>query len=97
MVLDGLGLEKDASLSYIRSQKPSYTEFEAWVKSNGSKTDQGAIATLNAAIVGYNHDDDTRKGILSASGLPDDDSAPKDAVNLNNLDDWQEFYNAEIK
>jgi hypothetical protein len=43
------------------------------------------------------HDDGTRKSILSASGIPDDTNAPKDAVNLNNLDDWKEFYDAALK
>ena len=40
------------------------------------------------------HDDATRQGILSANGLADGD--PKDAINLNNLDDWLEFHAAEI-
>lgn len=97
MVLDGLGLDKDATLSYVGSDKPTYPQFEAWVKSNGAKVDAASIEALNAAIAGYNHDDDTRKSILGADGLPDDDAAPKDAVNLNNLDDWHEFHAAEIK
>jgi hypothetical protein len=28
--------------------------------------------------------------------MPDDASAPKDAVNLNNLDDWYEFHRAVL-
>lgn len=95
MVLDGLGLDKDATLAYIASAKPSYPQFEAWVKEHGSKVDAASIQSLNSAILGYNHDDDTRRSILSANGLADGD--PKDAVNLNNLDDWLEFYNAEIR
>lgn len=95
MVLDGLGLDKDATLKHIGDDKPTYTAFEAWVKANGSKVDDASINELNAAIAGYNHDDDTRKSILDANGLADGD--PKDAINLNNLDDWLEFYNAEIK
>jgi hypothetical protein len=97
MVLDGLGLDKAATVGYIGSDKPSYPQLEAWVKANGSKVDQASIDSLNSAIAGYNHDDDTRKSILSASGIADDDAAPKDAVNLNNLDDWFEFHAAEIK
>ena len=46
---------------------------------------------------GYNHDDETRKGILGACGIADDASAAKDAVNLNNLDDWYEFHQAVLK
>jgi hypothetical protein len=97
MVIDGLGLQRDAVLAFIKNSKPTYPQFEAWVKKNGTKLDQGSIEKLNAAIRGYNHDDATRKLILSANGLPDDASAPKDAVNLNNLDDWKEFHEAVLK
>jgi hypothetical protein len=95
MVIDGLGLNRDAVLNHIKSSKPTYPQFEAWVKSQpGAKLDQESIAKLNAAITGYIHDDDTRKGILSANGLAD---GPRDAVNLNNLDDWKEFHDAVLK
>jgi hypothetical protein len=72
MVIDGLGLNRDALINYIKTSKPTYTEFEAWVKKNATKLDKGSIEKLNAAIRGYNHDDNTRKGILSANALPDD-------------------------
>jgi hypothetical protein len=97
MVIDGLGLNRDAVLAYIKSSKPTYCQFEAWVKKNGTKLDKGSIDKLNAAIKGYIHDDETRKSVLGANGLPDDASAPKDAVNLNNLDDWKEFHDAVLK
>ena len=97
MVIDGLGLNRDAVLDYIKKSKPTYPQFEAWVKKNGTKLDKGSVDKLNSAIRGYIHDDDTRKSILSANGLPDDAAAPKDAVNLNNLDDWKEFHEAMLK
>ncbi|MDB6124825.1 MAG: hypothetical protein JWQ71_3818 [Pedosphaera sp.] len=97
MVIDGLGLNRDAVLSFIKTTKPTYPQFEAWVKANGTKVDKASIESLNAAIKGYNHDDGTRKGILSANGLADDAAACKDAVNLNNLDDWKEFHDAVLK
>ena len=49
------------------------------------------------AIAGYNHDDGTRRSVLGAANLADDNKAPHDAVNLNNLDDWTEFHQAELK
>jgi hypothetical protein len=97
MVIDGLGLRRDAVLDFIKTNKPTYPQFEAWVKQNGTKLDRAAIEKLNAAIRGYHHDDATRKAILSANGLPDDASAPKDAIHLNNLDDWYEFHQAVLK
>jgi Domain of unknown function (DUF5069) len=97
MVIDGLGLQRDAVIDFIKQSKPTYPQFEAWVKKNGTKLDRASIEKLNAAIRGYNHDDATRKSILGANGLPDDAAACKDAVNLNNLDDWKEFHDAALK
>jgi hypothetical protein len=98
MVLDGLGLDRQKTLDYLKNSKPTYIQFENWIKQQpGAKVDKASIEKLNSAIRGYNHDDATRKGILSASGLPDDASAARDAVNLNNLDDWNEFHAAAIK
>ena len=92
MVLDGLGLDKDATLAYINDNSPTYPQFEAWVlEQSGGSLDQAAVDELNAAITGYNHDDDTRGSILGASSI-DDDGSILDAVNLNNLDDWYEFH-----
>jgi hypothetical protein len=98
MVLDALGLKGDQVANFIKTQKPTYAQFEAWVKKQpGVKLDKGTIDKLNGTIRGYIHDDGTRKGILGSNGIPDDGSAPKDAVNLNNLDDWYEFHQAVLK
>jgi hypothetical protein len=97
MVIDGVGLKRDAVIDFIKTSKPTYCQFEAWVKKNATKLDKGSIDKLNAAIRGYIHDDATRKSVLGANGLPDDHGAAKDAVNLNNLDDWKEFHEAFLK
>ena len=92
MVLDGLGVNRDAAVSFIKDNKPSYAEFENWVVAQrGGSIPQSEIDASNAAIRGYNHDDDTRGAILSAAGVADDGSI-LDAVNLNNLDDWTELH-----
>ena len=98
MVLDGLGLDRQKTLDYLKNSRPTYIQFENWIKQQpGAKLDKANIDQLNGAIRGYIHADDTRKSILSASGLPDDANAPRDAVNLNNLDDWNEFHSAALK
>jgi hypothetical protein len=97
MTLDALGLEEQAVRNYIKQNKPTYPQFEAWVKKNAKSLSRDAIEKHNAAVRGYNHDDETRKGILSACSMTDDASSPKDAVNLNNLDDWYEFHQAVLK
>lgn len=97
MTCAALGLEEQAVKDFIKTNKPTYPQFEAWVKKNAKSLNQQSIEKHNAAVRGYNHDDETRKGILGACGIADDSSAFKDAVNLNNLDDWNEFHQAVLK
>jgi hypothetical protein len=98
MVITGLGLTKDAVRKFIKESKPTYPQFEAWVaKQPGVKLDKASVEKLNASITGYIHDDETRKHILGANKIEDCASAPKDAVNLNNLDDWHAFHEAALK
>jgi hypothetical protein len=98
MVIDGLGLQRDAVIHFIQTSRPTYPQFEAWIKKQpGVKLDKASVDALNKAICGYIHSDDTRQSVLSASGIPDDAHACKDAVNLNNLDDWKEFHEAVLK
>ncbi len=94
MVLDALGIDRETLVEFVSSEKPSYVDFEKFVAGNATKLNQTAVSQLNAAIIGYQHTDETRQSILSESGLPD--GRPTDAVNLNNLDDWREFHAAEL-
>jgi len=96
MTLAALGLEENAVRDYIKQSKPTYPQFEAWVKKNAKSLNRNAIEKHNAAVRGYNHDDETRTSILGACSIADDASAPKDAVNLNNLDDRYEFHRAVL-
>jgi hypothetical protein len=97
MTCSALGLDEQAVKVYIKQNKPTYPQFEAWVKQNAKTLTPDAIEKHNASVRGYNHDDETREGILGSCGLADDASAAKDAVNLNNLDDWNAFHEAVLK
>jgi len=97
MTLGALGIQESDFLAFIQT-KPTYVQLETWVKAYaGVKLTKADIYKHNASIRGYIHDDDTRKGILSAIGLADDGSCNPGAVDLNNLEDWQTFWSAEIK
>ena len=92
MVLDGLKVDRDAAIAFIKDNNATYPQFEQWVlDQRGGGIPASEIEASNAAIAGYEHADDTRGGILSAAGIGDDGSI-KDAVNLNNLDDWTELH-----
>ena len=60
MVLDGLGVDRDAAVDYLKSNMPTYPQFEQWVvDQNGGSIDQSVVDASNAAIAGYEHDGDT--------------------------------------
>ena len=85
MVIAGLGLDAEAVRSYITNEKPTYTQFEAWISAqDGATLGDDDISKINSDIAGYNHDGETKAGILGACGL---ESGADDAVNLNNLED----------
>lgn len=96
MVLDALGIGRNDFSDFIAAEKPTYPQLEAWILAqSGGSLDAAAVEKLNAAITGYIHDDAVRTGILAANGVPDDGQI-KDAVNLNNLDDWHAFHQEVI-
>ncbi len=95
MTLDALNLDKEETLAYLHGQVPSYPEFEAWVLSkNGGKIDRARIERHNAMVRARLHDAATRRRILSDAGIKDEGQVKdvKDAVTLNDWDDWTEFH-----
>ena len=98
MVLDAINVSPDSVKKFITESKPTYPQFEAWIKKQpGVKLDKATVHKLNVAIQGYIHAEDTKKSILGASGISDECSVCPDAINLNNLDDWYEFHQAELR
>lgn len=97
MVISALGLSPDAVKKFITDCRPTYPQFEAWIKKQpGVKLDKATIHKLNVAIQGYIHPDDVAACILKANGISDTGSVCPDAVNLNNLDDWYEFHKVAL-
>src|SRR5437879_11427096 len=87
MTLAALGLEEKAVRDYIKQSKPTYPEFEAWLKKNAKSLNREAIEKHNAALRGYNHDDETRRGTLGERSIADEAFAPKEGAKLTNLAD----------
>ena len=92
MVLDGLGIDREKALDYLKSSIPTYPQFEQWVvDQNGGCVAQSVIDASNAAINGYNHADDTVAAISEAANT-NADHAITDAVTLNALEDWNDLH-----
>jgi hypothetical protein len=94
MTLGAIGMDRDALFAFVSESKPTYVQFEKFIAENATNLNEASIAEHNAAVIGYQHADETRQSILAAAGLPD--GKPTDAMSLNNLDDWQEFHAAEL-
>ncbi|MET0261523.1 MAG: DUF5069 domain-containing protein [Rariglobus sp.] len=98
IVIDSLGLKADAVREFITAETPTYAEFETWVKAQpGVKLDRANVNKINTIVLGYHHDDATRKEILKTAGYPDDGSVLGAAVELNALDDWSAFHAGVLK
>jgi len=89
MTIDGLGLNRDKVMEFVRTTKPTYVQFEEYVRANG-KTDPETIERHNEAIFGYDHSPETARRMREALGLKDD--SVNDAVTLNMLDDLDELH-----
>ena len=98
MVINGLGLNADAVKKFITEKRPTYSQFEAWVTSQPDvKLDRASIYKLNQSILNYHHDDATCREIRTTAGYTEDGSVTNSAVELNALEDWQAFHEAELK
>ncbi len=98
MVIAGLGLSADAVRAFISERRPTYAEFERWVKTQpGVKLDRASVYQLNQSILNYHHSAETRKEILSNAGYAEDGSVTGAAVELNALDDWTAFHASVLK
>ncbi|HEY8315212.1 MAG TPA: hypothetical protein VIG51_13710 [Candidatus Baltobacteraceae bacterium] len=90
MTLTGLNLDRQKAIDYVRTQKPTYMQFEAWVlQQNGGKIDPDTIRKHNDGIRAYHHNDSLAEDMRKASGIPD--TGIKDAVTLNMIEDLDEL------
>jgi hypothetical protein len=97
MVLDALNLKADAVKKFVSEKKPTYGEFEAWVKAQpGVKLDRNSVHRINQAILNYHHGEDLAKEIRAGTGYKEDGSVTSSACELNALDDWQAFHKAVL-
>ena len=91
MTIDDLNLDRTKVIDYIRTQRPTYVQFEEWVvQQNGGKIDPAAIKRHNEAIRGYHHGDELASDMRRASGIKNE--SMKDAVTLNMLEDLDELH-----
>jgi hypothetical protein len=89
MTLNALGLDREKTIEFVRTQRPTYMAFEKFVVANG-KTDGETIEAHNAAIREYNHGEELGAKMRGASGIGD--ASVRDAITLNTVEDLDEFH-----
>ena len=96
-VLEVLGLDKETTLSYLRDNMPTYLEFEGWIlQQKGGAIDPEAAVGWNEQIRTRAHRPAKIAETYSDIGLFDD-AGITSAVILNNLQDWQLFYERDLE
>ncbi|MHB1842900.1 MAG: hypothetical protein ACYCO4_07240 [Sulfobacillus sp.] len=91
VVLEGLGLDREAVVTFLTDHLPTYPQFETWVVSQVGPISDHTKATINDAILGFAPKPERRAEIIERLGLPADHPATT-MVELNTLDDWAEFH-----
>jgi len=96
-LLNALGLDRDETLAYLRSEMPGYLRFEAWVlEQKGGALDPHAVTRYNDGIAGRVHVDpgkitETYDDIGWGYAV-----THTSAVLLNCLQDWQLFHRRDL-
>ena len=81
-----LGIDRDAFVAYIETEKPDYLTLESWVRANAAALTGEAIATVNARVTNTDLPDTMLADRRAA--LKFHDPGYTNAVALNDLDDW---------
>lgn len=96
MVLDLLGLDKEAALGHIHSVRPDYLAFEAWVRDQtGGGPSRQRIEEWNGSIRSRVHQQWKIDDIYPTLGF-DGSEGITSAVVLNHLEDWQFWHSRDL-
>ena len=81
-----LGIDRDAFIAFIETEKPDYLALEAWVRANAATLTPEAIATVNARVTQATMAEPRLTEWTARFALGD--PSYTNAVALNDLDDW---------
>jgi hypothetical protein len=81
-----LGIDRDAFVAYIETEKPGYLELEHWVRERATRLNPESIDAYNRYITSAPLPEAMAIERRKELGLPD--ASLTDADTLNKLDDW---------
>jgi hypothetical protein len=80
------GIDQAAFVSFVESSAPDYLETERWVEANATKLTPEAIAAFNDRVLAAVLRDEMAAERRQQLGIAD--ATFRNAVRLNDLDDW---------
>ena len=83
---ENIGIDPEALVRYIETEKPDYVTLEAWVREHATKLTPEAIAAHNDYIRGRRMNDEKAQEVRARLGVGDERVG--EAITLNDLDDW---------
>ena len=89
-LLRAFGIDEAALKSYVKSNLPTYLEFEAWFAKNAKHLDPATIHAHNENIRTRQKTEEAAAAQRSDIGI--DAPALLHGVTLNNLEDWTVFH-----
>lgn len=87
--LQNFGVDRDSFIRFITTEMPTYTECEVWFRKHASKLDPDSIAKHNEIA---SRDKPERLAAAQRDFIGYDDPSLRNAVLLNDLDDWMTFH-----
>ncbi|MEC5126192.1 hypothetical protein VSU19_05495 [Verrucomicrobiales bacterium BCK34] len=97
MVLEGLQLDPDTVREYILETRPTYLQFEDWIRSREeADLSPGNLARVNTIVVERQKAGESRKRMLEENGLSEECDIT-DSIMMNNLDDWRELHDSVVR
>jgi hypothetical protein len=85
-----LGLDMQETVSMISGERPTYLEFETWVRKHGRSVDAATIAQYNADAAKRDKPPEMAAEIRLMTGV--DDASLTRTVILNDLEDWHAIH-----
>ncbi len=92
-VLDALGLDREATVSFISQEQPTYMRFEQWVTAQIGQVDHDKIDSFQHRLLNREHPEPKRSAIHQLTGC---DPSISNGVLLNHLEDWRLAYQTWI-
>ena len=80
------GIDRDAFVRFIETEKPGYLETERWVTAHASDLESATIAAFNEFVLAAHMRDEMAAERRARFAVEDPSFA--NAIALNDLDDW---------